>query len=166
MLLCHSQAPEAPTYYPTEEQFKDPFAYIASIREEAQKFGIARIVPPASWNPPFALEKGTDGRIPDSFRFTTRKQFTSHLCMRAPRSFGQQGGSSGGAPEEGQQGGGDEPISPVSTVSTPLCAQVYMGGGGRPGAYGIDVCHRHASVPQLATSELHVCMPGMHARLQ
>jgi hypothetical protein len=119
------QVPEAPTYYPTEEQFKDPFAYIASIREEAQKFGIARIVPPASWNPPFALEKGTDGRIPDSFRFTTRKQFTSHLCMRAPRSFGQQGGSSGGAPEDGQEGGCEEPVSSLEmALSAVACVCV------------------------------------------
>ncbi len=47
---------EAPTYHPTSEQFKDPVQYIQSIRDEAQKFGIVKIVPPNSWNPPFAID--------------------------------------------------------------------------------------------------------------
>lgn len=47
---------EAPTYRPTAEEFKDPVQYIQTIREEAQKFGIVKIVPPESWNPPFAID--------------------------------------------------------------------------------------------------------------
>eukprot|EP00983_Pelagomonas_calceolata_P099290 1158442-Pelagomonas_calceolata.AAC.5 len=111
-----TQLEAAPTYRPTPEEFQDPFTYINSIRPEASRFGICRIgesgrrvvhgrtyihththththtplaytVPPAGWDPPFALEKGTDGRSLDSFQFQTRKQLTSHLCMRAPRSF-------------------------------------------------------------------------------
>lgn len=47
---------ESPTYRPTAEQFKDPVQYIQSIREEAQKYGIVKIVPPDSWNPTFAID--------------------------------------------------------------------------------------------------------------
>lgn len=58
---------EAPTYRPTAEEFKDPLAYIASIRDEAQHFGIAKIIPPDSWNPPFAIDT-------ERFHFRTRRQ--------------------------------------------------------------------------------------------
>lgn len=47
---------EAPTYRPTAEEFKDPVQYIGKIREEATKYGIVKIVPPDSWNPPFAVD--------------------------------------------------------------------------------------------------------------
>ena len=47
---------EAPTYRPTAEQFKDPVQYIQSIREEAQNYGIVKIIPPDSWTPPFAID--------------------------------------------------------------------------------------------------------------
>lgn len=57
---------EAPTYRPTTEQFKDPVKYIQSIREEAQKYGIVKIVPPDSWNPGFAIDTEVSARaIPD-----------------------------------------------------------------------------------------------------
>lgn len=44
--------------------------------------GIACIVPPDGWEPPFALERGTNGQSAESFKFMIRKQLTSHLCMR------------------------------------------------------------------------------------
>ena len=47
---------EATTYRPTAEEFKDPVQYMQSIREEAQKYGIAKIIPPDNWNPEFAVD--------------------------------------------------------------------------------------------------------------
>jgi hypothetical protein len=47
---------EAPCFYPTVEQFTEPLKYIESIRPEAEKAGICKIIPPAGWKPTFALD--------------------------------------------------------------------------------------------------------------
>lgn len=35
--------PEAPVFRPTPEEFQDPLAYIASIREQAECYGICKV---------------------------------------------------------------------------------------------------------------------------
>ena len=35
--------PEAPVFRPTPEEFQDPLAYIASIREHAESYGICKV---------------------------------------------------------------------------------------------------------------------------
>ncbi|KAG9236526.1 PLU-1-like protein-domain-containing protein [Amylocarpus encephaloides] len=58
---------EAPTYKPTEEEFKDPLEYMKKIAPEASKYGICKIIPPDSWKPDFAIDT-------QRFHFRTRKQ--------------------------------------------------------------------------------------------
>ncbi|KAM0328590.1 hypothetical protein ACHAQA_004998 [Verticillium albo-atrum] len=58
---------EAPTYCPTEEEWKDPFEYIRKITPEAKQFGLCKIIPPDTWNPEFAIDT-------ERFHFRTRKQ--------------------------------------------------------------------------------------------
>jgi len=48
--------PEAPTFRPTEEQWKNPFAYLKSIEVEGKKYGVIKIIPPESWNPDFVID--------------------------------------------------------------------------------------------------------------
>lgn len=44
--------PFAPTFFPTVEDFEgNPIDYINKIRPIAEKYGIAKIVPPKGWNP-------------------------------------------------------------------------------------------------------------------
>ncbi|AEO62956.1 uncharacterized protein THITE_2107776 [Thermothielavioides terrestris NRRL 8126] len=58
---------EAPTYRPTEEEWKEPFEYIRKISPEARQYGMCKIIPPESWNPDFAIDT-------ERFHFRTRKQ--------------------------------------------------------------------------------------------
>ncbi|KAH8177104.1 PLU-1-like protein [Sarocladium implicatum] len=62
-----SAIPDAPTYFPNEEEWRDPVAYIQSISAQAQEYGICKIVPPSSWNPGFSIDT-------EKFHFKTRKQ--------------------------------------------------------------------------------------------
>lgn len=66
--------PDAPTFRPTLQQFADPLAYIASIRPQAEPFGICKIVL-QGFEPPFALEKKA--------RFPTRVQLVHELQERS-----------------------------------------------------------------------------------
>lgn len=68
---------EAPTFRPTAEEFKDPIQYMQSIREEAQQFGIAKIVPPDSWNPPFAVDTEVSYLLRIAFSSPLRLRFWS-----------------------------------------------------------------------------------------
>lgn len=80
-----------PSYRPTEEEWKDPMEYVTRITKESSAFGMAHIVPPASWDPPFAIQKASDGVGMDSFVFKVRRQETSKLCHRdAGEDFGFQ----------------------------------------------------------------------------
>jgi histone demethylase JARID1 len=47
---------EAPTYCPTEDDWRDPLQYIQKIASEASQYGICKIIPPDSWNPEFAID--------------------------------------------------------------------------------------------------------------
>ena len=47
---------EAPTFTPTEEEFRDPMEYIKSIYDKASKYGICKVIPPRDWDPDFAID--------------------------------------------------------------------------------------------------------------
>eukprot|EP00242_Pyramimonas_sp_CCMP2087_P009675 CAMPEP_0198226492 /NCGR_PEP_ID=MMETSP1445-20131203/105482_1 /TAXON_ID=36898 /ORGANISM="Pyramimonas sp., Strain CCMP2087" /LENGTH=94 /DNA_ID=CAMNT_0043906309 /DNA_START=81 /DNA_END=362 /DNA_ORIENTATION=+ len=68
----HLDLEEIPTYRPSKEQFENPTTFIASIRDEAERYGLARIVPPEGWKPPWSIPKKT-------FKFATRVQVVNEL---------------------------------------------------------------------------------------
>ncbi|KAE9612020.1 putative chromatin remodeling & transcription regulator FYR family [Lupinus albus] len=70
---------EAPSFYPTEEEFQDTLKYISSIRSRAEPYGICRIVPPSSWKPPCPLEEKS---IWEGSKFATRVQRVDKLQNR------------------------------------------------------------------------------------
>lgn len=48
--------PEAPTLYPSTEEFKDPHQYLSSLTDLGQHYGILKIIPPSTWKPEFSLD--------------------------------------------------------------------------------------------------------------
>ncbi|XP_043212888.1 lysine-specific demethylase 5B-like [Amphibalanus amphitrite] len=64
--------PEAPVFRPTADEFADPLTYINKIRPIAEQTGIARIIPPPDWQPPFAVDV-------DNLKFTPRIQRLNEL---------------------------------------------------------------------------------------
>lgn len=78
---------EAPTFYPTREQFADPLKYIQWVGEpsggKGKQYGIVKIVPPDGWNPEFVLNQ-------DTFRFRTRVQRLNSLSADARASLNYQ----------------------------------------------------------------------------
>ena len=46
---------DSPVFHPSEEEFRDPAAYIKRIRCDAEKFGVCVIVPPDSWKVCFSF---------------------------------------------------------------------------------------------------------------
>lgn len=61
---------EVKTYYPTEEEFKEPMKYIEHLyyHEHAQKYGIVKIVPPASFAPPLAFDQFSKQKLPTRYQ--------------------------------------------------------------------------------------------------
>ena len=70
------ELPEAPCFRPTAEEWADPLRYIAAIRQQAEPYGLCRVVPPASWAPPFAIDK-------EALQFRTLVQRVHELQERA-----------------------------------------------------------------------------------
>ena len=62
-------------FHPTLAEFADPLKYIASIRAQAEEYGICRVVPPEGWRAPFHLD-------PSTFSFKTRVQTVNELQLR------------------------------------------------------------------------------------
>ncbi|KAJ7741026.1 jumonji superfamily protein [Mycena metata] len=58
---------DCPAFYPTAEEFKDPMAYIRTISDRANAYGICKVVPPVGWKMPFVTDTA-------NFRFKTRLQ--------------------------------------------------------------------------------------------
>ncbi|XP_074348626.1 lysine-specific demethylase JMJ18-like [Apium graveolens] len=78
---CRPVIDEAPVFYPSNEEFQDTLGYIAKIRPEAEAYGICRIVPPPSWNPPCPLK---DKSVWENAKFSTRIQQVDLLQNREP----------------------------------------------------------------------------------
>ncbi len=86
MISASHRVPDCPIFYPTLQQWgADPFAYIRNVIAPAAQAtaGIAKVVPPPGWRPPFSLPNR------DSFTFTPRVQVLNALeaTVRAQAQF-------------------------------------------------------------------------------
>eukprot|EP00344_Euplotes_crassus_P012057 CAMPEP_0196998582 /NCGR_PEP_ID=MMETSP1380-20130617/3931_1 /TAXON_ID=5936 /ORGANISM="Euplotes crassus, Strain CT5" /LENGTH=633 /DNA_ID=CAMNT_0042415199 /DNA_START=28 /DNA_END=1929 /DNA_ORIENTATION=- len=65
----YSKVKEMKTFYPSEEEFKDPIKYIETLfHEGAWKLGCIKIIPPASFKPGFSFNPPQDKRMPTRFQ--------------------------------------------------------------------------------------------------
>ncbi|XP_013106680.2 serine/arginine repetitive matrix protein 2 [Stomoxys calcitrans] len=69
-----TQMVDAPIFRPTEKEFADPIEFIERITPIAARFGICKIIPPASFKP--------ECRIADEMRFTAYNQYVHKLLHR------------------------------------------------------------------------------------
>ncbi|KDN53130.1 hypothetical protein K437DRAFT_242549 [Tilletiaria anomala UBC 951] len=78
---------EAPTFYPTKEEFLDPMKYIDYVSSpqggNGKEYGIIKIVPPEGWKLDFVLDE-------EKFRFKTRVQRLNSLSADARASLNYQ----------------------------------------------------------------------------
>ncbi|PWN44301.1 hypothetical protein IE81DRAFT_321454 [Ceraceosorus guamensis] len=78
---------DAPTFYPTWQDFADPMRYIEWVASpdggRGKEYGIVKIVPPQGWNPEFALDQ-------ELFSFRTRVQRLNSLSADARASLNYQ----------------------------------------------------------------------------
>ena len=70
----HAEMMEAPTFRPTEAEFKDPLRYIQKIRSYAEQFGMCRIIPPKTFKP--------ECNVDDDMRFTGYNQYVNRMFSR------------------------------------------------------------------------------------
>lgn len=71
--------PDAPVFRPSADEFSNPLRYIASIRPQAESYGICKVVPPPGWKPEYVLDRST-------FRFKTRIQSVHELQDRPDKA--------------------------------------------------------------------------------
>ncbi|KAL3531223.1 hypothetical protein ACH5RR_010545 [Cinchona calisaya] len=73
---------EAPVFYPSVEEFKETLKYVARVRQKAEHFGICRIVPPPSWQPPCLVKEKS---VWETSKFETHIQLVNELqdqCLK------------------------------------------------------------------------------------
>eukprot|EP01031_Cornospumella_fuschlensis_P042541 gene42541-51979_t len=78
------EVPEAPTFHPTPEEFKDPIGYIQKIRPEVERYGICKIVPPEDWDVPSIIN------FANPRRFSTKVQPVDKLQQGQPFEDGRK----------------------------------------------------------------------------
>ena len=82
--LSDRPIPEAPVFRPTASQFRDPLRYVASIRREAEPFGICKIVPPKGWKVECAVDWNS------TKKFATKRQRLHELGEGQPFGDGRE----------------------------------------------------------------------------
>lgn len=81
-----NQIEEMKTYRPSEEEFKDPIAYIEKLyKQGANKYGCVKIIPPESYKPPVPIDELSSQKLP------TRYQTLQHLSQARPFDVNQEG---------------------------------------------------------------------------
>ena len=94
--LSDRPIPEAPVFRPTAAQFRDPLRYVASIRREAEPFGICKIVPPRGWKVECAVDWNSTKKFATKRQRSVRRVLVAFNVVAA---VARRGRSRGGGVE-------------------------------------------------------------------
>ncbi|XP_058254533.1 protein Jumonji isoform X3 [Hemibagrus wyckioides] len=65
---------EVPVFHPSPREFHDPLVYVELMREQAEAFGLFRVVPPAGWRP--------ECKLKEEMRFVSHVQHVHKMGRR------------------------------------------------------------------------------------
>uniref|UniRef100_A0AAQ5Z6S9 Protein Jumonji n=1 Tax=Amphiprion ocellaris TaxID=80972 RepID=A0AAQ5Z6S9_AMPOC len=65
---------EVPVFRPAQREFQDPLVYLDAVREQAEVYGMCRVVPPPDWRP--------ECKLSEEMRFVTQVQRVHMLGRR------------------------------------------------------------------------------------
>ena len=152
------ELPEAPCFRPTAEEWADPLRYIAAIRQQAEPYGLCRVVPPGDWAPPVAVEK-------EALQFRTLVQRVHELQERADDSSARESFISSFAAWQAATGALQKKAPSLGSQEVDLCS-LYRAVSRRGGYAAVTEAKAWRDVARVLGVSCHCASAAWNGRYQ